>query len=473
MPLQKLKSDTFFGSSALIFLSRAFVSLAGLAVVILYSGALSEDDYGSYSNFWVHVNVFYPLACIGVHVWLMTYSSQFLRQVLEGLKAAQYISYAVWVCLVSAAFAFFESKVSNIGFILSLIFVLTYVIGIVAESILIISRSYKTFLSANFIYALLYWVAHVYVVQSGFSLDKIFLFLCCVNTIKIIISFLAIVAWFRQDAGPVTGNAIAARDVKKLWVHMGVYDITQSLSGWIDKFIVSLALPLAASAVYFNGTMNIPFLPILVSAAGSAALLQLAGGDEVNERNRAVELMNRSGRMLSCVVYPIFFFLLFFNREVIDVVLPKYKDSIPVFVISLLILPIRAYSFTSVLQRMHKGHIINIGAIGEIIIALCIMYPLYQLMGLPGVALSFIISCYLQVIYYMYHYTRLLHADVGDLMPFRNWMIKAVVFGFLFTGLHNMLSGLVTEKISVFLGCAAMILSVLVSLGLELKTGNS
>ena len=472
MPLQKLKIDSFLSSSAVIFLSRAFTALASLAVILWYSRVLPEDEYGYYNNFWVQVNVFFPLACFGVHAWVITYAPGTLSAILGKLRVGHYTAYVAWFLLVVIAFAGLQASLGFVGFALSLLFLLTYAAGLLAESFLIVLRRYKVLLIANLVYSIAYWLVHVYVLRSGFSLSAVFLYLLGVNILKLLISVPVILSGFSKTVHNNAG-APADADIRDLWMHMAVYDIVQSLSGWIDKFIISLVLPAAISATYSNGSMNIPFLPILVSAAGSAVILQLADNKEPNERNSAVMLMNQGGRVLSGVVFPVFFFLLFFNAEVIHILFPRYANAIPIFIVSLLVLPVRAYSFTSVLQRLHRGDIINKGAVGEIVIALAIMYPLYLWMGLPGVAFSFVISTYLQAAYYMWHYTRLLEADLSDLIPFRNWMQKAIVFGFLFIAIHYTAVQYLSEKNVLFLGGAAMLIAILASLGLELRKAQN
>src|SRR5690606_10351781 len=109
------------------------------------------------------------------------------------------------------------------------------------------------------------------------------------------------------------------------------------------------------------------------------------------------------GRLLSCIAYPVFFFLFFFRSEFITVVFSeKYVEAIPIFLCSVLILPVRAYSNTTILQNYHQGRIINAGVLLDYIVALAVIYPLYLWLGLAGIALSFVVSTYVQVIFYLY-----------------------------------------------------------------------
>ncbi|MGN6476004.1 MAG: hypothetical protein ACTHKV_02175, partial [Flavipsychrobacter sp.] len=125
-----------------------------------------------------------------------------------------------------------------------------------------------------------------------------------------------------------------------------------------------------------------------------------------------------------------------------------------------MVLPLRAYNFTVVLQNRHKGRIINIGAVIDLAIACILMYPLYLLMGLPGVAFSFVISTYLQAGYYLYHTSRILNVSWGKLLPVVNWTIKLIVFCLLFIVIHYLLAAYYTPQIVLICG---MILAALIS----------
>jgi peptidoglycan biosynthesis protein MviN/MurJ (putative lipid II flippase) len=137
-----------------------------------------------------------------------------------------------------------------------------------------------------------------------------------------------------------------------------------------------------------------------------------------------------------------------------------------------LVLPLRAYSFTTLLQRLHKGNIINIGAVGELALACLLMYPLYLYMGLPGVALSFVISTYLQAGYYLFFTGKYLSASPLSLIPIFNWCIKLIILSILFTGIHLWCSVHYTGKISLFLGAFVLFISMGTLLLIELKLNN-
>jgi len=179
--------------------------------------------------------------------------------------------------------------------------------------------------------------------------------------------------------------------------------------------------------------------------------------------------MNRTGRVLSCIVFPVFFFLFLFRQELILLLGMRFAPAIPVFMVSILVLPVRAYSFTTVLQRLHKGRIINAGAIADLLLACALMYPLYEWLGLPGVALSFVVSTYLQASFYLIYTARLLHVSPFKLLPVINWIIKFIVFATLFIIIHYWSYRCFTGLIPLFLSLGATVGIIGASLLIEFK----
>ena len=211
--------------------------------------------------------------------------------------------------------------------------------------------------------------------------------------------------------------------------------------------------------------------PVTWQAAGSAVLIQLAAGNGRDETKDTILLMNYSGRVLSCIVFPLFFFLLFFRNElIVGLLSEKYIPAIPVFLASILVLPVRAYSFTTVLQRLHKGAVINAGALADLLLACALMYPMYKWLGLPGVALSFVITTYLQAAFYLFYSARLLNISPLKLVPYVNWLLKLIVFGALFIAVRYAGDLYFTGKNTLILGGAMVVIVTAASLAIELKT---
>lgn len=463
-------NNIFLSNSFFIFITRFFPSLANLVVMVWYSRHLSPSAYGAYQQFWVQLYVIYPVICFGIHSLIITYSRGILANIISRFKTKQYVLFVCWVLALSAGFGALQHSVGGVSFTISMLFILSFAISIITESLLIVFRKYATVSITGFLYAAAFCWLHWFALETGFSIQKIFAFLLIINLLRVFVYSITVIMAAKKDGEGYEHEDIDVPKVRSLWLHLGVYDIVQMLSTWVDKFVIALLLTSELSAIYYNGAQNIPFLPLLLTAAGSAVLMQLADGNSRDETKNTIALVNQMGRVLSSIVFPVFFFLFIFRNELIVTLLSEqYIPAIPIFAISVLILPVRAYSFTTVLQRQHKGNIINIGAIAELLLAAAMMYPLYQLMGLPGVALSFIISTYLQAGFYLLYAGKLLGVNPISLIPLGNWLAKLIIFACVFIVIHYMGSIYYTGKFTLILGALAMVLLVAVSLLLEIR----
>ena len=469
MPLPKAKNNSFFSNSFFIFIIRFFPSLANLLVMIWYSKHLSADTYGNYQHFWIQLLVFYPIACFGIHVLIVTYSRGFILNLAGKINAKYYALYALWVIITGVVFAVMQCYSLNVPPAIPFFFLLSYSLSFILESVLIVFRNFRSLVVINILYATAYCAIHWYALGHGFSLQALFTYLLGITILRSgIYCVIAIIDAKRIP--PDNNEAYELTNIRSLWLHLGVYDIVQILSTYIDKFIISIVLTAGLSAIYYNGSQNIPFLPLLLSVAGTSVLIQLARNDKGDGTENMIQLMNQSGRVLSCIVFPVFFYLLFFRYElIITLFSEKYIPAVPVFFASVLVLPVRAYSFTTMLQKMHKGAIINIGAISELILACMLMYPLYKWIGLSGVALSFVITTYLQAAFYLYHSARVLKTSPLKLIPYVNWFIKLIVFSTLFIFIHYAFSQYFTGKITLILGGVMMVIAIICSLWIELQ----
>jgi O-antigen/teichoic acid export membrane protein len=467
MPLPKAKSN-FFNNSFFIFVTRFFPSMANLLVVIWYSRNLSPEVYGNYQHFWIQLNVIYPLICFGIHVLIITYSRDFIIDLVRGLSAWQRILYAFWVVLLSAGFAWLQLSTAGISFVIPFLFILCFSLSVILESFLIVCRSYNWLTLISLTYSAAYWFIHFYLLKRGFSMNALFTNLLVLTATRLCLyAGIAFKAMKQYSAAGGMEVSDLSR-IRSLWLHLGLYDVVQMLFSWIDKFVISLLLTAQLSAIYFNGSQTIPVLPLLLSAAGSAVLIQLATGRHEDEQNNIIRLMNQSGRVLSCIVFPVFLFLLFFRQELIIILFgDKYTPAIPIFALAILVLPVKAYSFTTVLQRLHKGAIINAGSVADLLLACALMYPLYLWLGLPGVALSFVVSTYLQAAFYLYYSARLLNVSPLTLAPWLNWTIKMIVFATLFIGIRYVANLCFSGKIALILGGVVMTALIAVSLWME------
>lgn len=461
------RSNSLFSNSIFIFLIRFFPQVATVLVMIFFSRQLDVHTYGVYQNYWVQTYLLNTIACLGIPAFILTYPADFTANLFRSVKGKQRLLFLLWVIAAGGVFAGLQYYRAGIDWYVPLSFLVVYCLCSVIEPFLITSKRFRELVGVNFMFALVFCYIHWQFLTGVISVNQLFLQLLLLMSAKLAVYFILMQISLKLLPVKAVSEYPYPMAVN-LWKHLGFYDVSQMVFRWIDKFIVSILLIEQASAIYFNGSTDIPFLPLILGAVGSAVLIQMAN-TESNDKN-AIRLANQSSRILSSVVFPLFFFLFIFRGELFEVVLSaKYIPSIPVFMVSILVMPLSAYNLTVILQNRHEGGIINKGAILDLCIALALMYPLYLLFGLPGIALSFVISSYLQAIYYLYHTSIILNTGILKLIPLKNWVFKLIVFATLFIGIHYFLSERLTQQNVLIWGVlTAMVISA-ASLLIEIR----
>ena len=471
--LQKAKhNNTLFGNSFLIFMIRFFPSLATLIVVILFSRNISESEYGNYQNFWVQLYLISAVATLGLPALLLTYSPPFVKRLLSTLNFRYYAGIFCWMIAATIAFVAVRNYSSDMPWHIPFCFFLLYVLNAVTESLLVVFRRFTMLLGSNIIYAGVFTWLHFGVLYDVYDTTTLFVLLLLPGILKLLVNVVFINDSLKRTE-TTSQHDYTRADVRSLWLHVGIYDVLQRVFSWVDKFAISLLFSAGVSAIYFNGTFDVPFLPLLLGAVSSAALLQMSSFTKKGNNPSAVLIANQTAKMLSSVVFPLFFFLLLFRQELFTVLLTdKYAESIPIFAVTVLIVPLRAYNFTSILQNRHKGRIINAGAVLDLVIALALMYPLYQLAGLIGIAGSFVASSYIQGAYYLYHTGKVLQTPVAQLVPVKNWLLKLAISGILFFICHYLLAMMFTQEMVLILGSLVLATVSLVTIAIELRSSK-
>jgi O-antigen/teichoic acid export membrane protein len=455
------------GSSLFIFAARFFPALANVLIFSYYSHKLSVGAYGQYQNFWIQLLTLSALACMGIHAFAMTYTPAFLIRIFKSLSAKHLLVFSLVSTFSALGFGLLQQHYNGMQLGLPVLFFLVYVPAVVSEALLLVAKAFRPLTVINLLFSAVFCFLHWQSYREGYRLDTLIWYLLALTVLRLLMNVYCLRKVYRLHlpAAMEDTTPIEWKSTWSLWLHLGIHDVIQVLFRWADKFILSLVIAEDLLAVYFNATVDIPFLSLVFLAVNSAALMhwaqirQKAGTSDITEQH--VQLLFYSSRILSSVMFPLFAFLVFFRTEFLGVIFSsKYETGATIFLISLFIIPLRAYPFTGILQNYHKGKEINIGAAFDLVAAVLLMYPLYHWMGLEGVALAFIISTYLQGIYYIYHISKVLKRSPWQVMPYRYLLVKMGICCLFFGGLYYLLSLFHLSK-------PAMLLAGLGTLGLS------
>ena len=102
-------------------------------------------------------------------------------------------------------------------------------------------------------------------------------------------------------------------------------------------------------------------------------------------------------------------------------------EAVPIFLVSIFVLPVRICYYTAALQAHQRNDLILKGSLLDLTLAIALMAVLYPLAGLPGLAGAFVLSTYLQSFYYLWHVSRLLRCRISALLPFGYFSIVFLI----------------------------------------------
>jgi len=440
-------------SSLFIFAARFFPALASVLIFSYYSHRLPVTSYGHYQNFWTQLQLLSAVACMGVPAITITYTPVFLIRLLRQLRASHLLLFAAVLALSALGFGLLQHHYNELPVSLPFLFFLLNVPSVLSEALLLVAKLFRPMTLSNVLFSVLFCLLHWLSYQGGYRLETLIWYLLGLTAVRLLLNTYFLVQVYRRHLPEAIADQtpVAWPQIRTLWLHLGTHDIIQTVFRWADKFILSLVISGSLLAVYFNATVDIPFLSLVFLAVNSAALMHWAqvkhkaGDMDVTEQH--VRLLFHSSRILSSVMFPLFAFLVFFRTEFLGVIFSReYESGSTIFLISLFIIPLRVYPFTGILQNYHKGKEINIGAALDLIIALALMFPLYQLWGLEGVQLSFILSTYIQGVYYIYHISKVLKRPATQVAPYRYLLIKMGICCVFFGAAYYLLSSFTVSK---------------------------
>jgi O-antigen/teichoic acid export membrane protein len=463
--LQKESTHKSLASSALfIFAARFLPALANVLILSYYSHKLPVAAYGQYQSFWTQLQLLAVVAAMGIPAIMITYTPAFGVRLLRQLKGRHLLLFAGVLLLSAWGFSLLQYRYNGLRTGLSFLFFLCYIPSVLSESLLLISKMFRPLTVVNLLFSVLFCVLHWHCYQAGYRLETLIWYLWALIVLRLLCNVYFLRQVYRRylPEAMADHNPVDRRQIRTLWLHLGIHDIIQMIARWGDKFILSLMISGSLLAVYFNATIDIPFLSLIFSAVSSSALIHWAqlehkaGSADVTEQQ--VRLLFYSTRILSSIVFPLFAFLAFFRKEILSVVFSaEYESGATIFLISIFIVPLRAYPFTGVLQKFHKGKEINIGAALDVLVALLLLYPLYLLMGLEGVILAFIVSTYLQFFYYIYHIAKALKCSPFRVAPYRYLLVKMGICCLLFGGAYYGFSSFTNAKLLLLLAGMALL----------------
>ncbi|MFT3981225.1 MAG: oligosaccharide flippase family protein [Ferruginibacter sp.] len=448
----------FTQRSFLLIIASVSKVAVQLLVLYIYANRLSLDDYGHYQSVWLYANFCSVIGLFGTQAILLSNSGIQLQHWIRShirsfLYAAIILNTLPLLYILLAVNSLFLPEKA-----LLCVFIICQNISILAETIAIKQEQEKRVLLVNLLYYILFLAVHLWMINRPvFSL------------MQLLIGFIALAILKTMCLVKRTDKVTDAvkpetAGIGKQWLYLGLHDVIDVVFKWIDKWLILTFISVQQFAIYYNGSYEIPVYPLLLTAVSNIMLVELSKLKK-EKLSRSVDIYNRSGYFLGSFIFPLFCFLLLFHRELFLFVFgEKYATAIPVFLVSIFVLPVRTAYYTAVLQVHHRNDIILKGAILDLVLAVLFMAILYPLFGLPGLAGAFVLSTYIQAGYYLWYTSSILKVPVSSILPFGYFIGIFCVSMIIMAGCHLLVKeqpaivSLATGAAAAAVLCAAALL---------------
>ncbi|MEO6819529.1 MAG: oligosaccharide flippase family protein [Ginsengibacter sp.] len=438
-----------------LFSGRLIPAIVLFVIFILFSRKLSYQDYGAFQSVWMYTNIVNVIIGFGISSIIFSTNLNFLFYFARKNKNRLFLFYALLSLLTFLLFFLFSKNISPSLKILLIFFTLVQTTTSISDSLLIKQKGEKKSFIINFFYAVFFLGWHLYILNTHYSLFTL------IGGILILSIFKWIVILLIPAIKESKTISYDESQFLKHWSYLGLNDVLGILAKWIDKFFLVFLLSAADFAIFFNGSFEIPLFGLLISVAGIFLTTEISADLFSTEKIKKIYLDTFNN--LSAIVFPLFFFLFFFKEELFSFAFQdKYQASLPIFVISIFILPLRINNYTAILQCFSKGNIILLGALIDILLAILFMVILYPMMGTRGIVLAPVLATTLQSIFYVWQSAKALHIKTIELIPLKNLMIKWLLYASLFY-----CTSLLLQNFPLFikLGCAAFITFLIIIIG--------
>lgn len=437
MPVNNLENkshNNFFPKrSVWLFCSKVIPVVTFFWVTILYSKRLSYSNYGSFQTIWMYINVLNTIVGFGVPSLILSTDLKFFKGFFAKNKRIIVSGYAALVIIVFILFILFSQQLPLSTRFIVIVCAIVQTISIIKEIVLIKAAKYRFVFTVSLLYSIAFLGWHYYMLRPNFGLNKLLIGIIAVAILKTVFLYSRRIGKYSSLTESSANKNFAGH-----WFFLGLNDLLGITSKWIDKIFLVYLLTSSEFALFFNGSFEIPLFGLLVSTIGMITILEMASF--LNNKEKVSHVFSECFVLLSGFVFPLFFFLLLFNKELFYLFFSdKYNASIPIFIISIFILPVRINNYTTILQCYEKGNQIIIGSLLDIFIAFILMLLLYPIMGTEGIALSVVLATYIQALYYLHQSAKILQISIWRLVPIKNLLMRIFIIGSLYILLHLVL----------------------------------
>lgn len=201
-------------------------------------------------------------------------------------------------------------------------------------------------------------------------------------------------------------------------VPLALVSLTVLVGNTFNKGFIAASFSPIDYAIFAVGNFSIPFAAIFQTSVANVLRATLPRLVQEEKLAEIVEILRESARKLSIIALPLFIFLYGYASEVINLLFTaKYAQSVPIFQIFLLELPLEMLMLSPVPQAFGRTKLNLYIILSSTALLLLLSFVLIKTFGLQGGALAYIATQYFQSLAFLVVVLRLTKTTLLDLLP--------------------------------------------------------
>ncbi|NNE08993.1 MAG: oligosaccharide flippase family protein, partial [Gemmatimonadetes bacterium] len=411
-----------------IGVSRIIATSVNVLVVnVVLSRALDQNLYGTFQQTWFFAQMLMELFLLGFPVAILYFLPKMTEPERKGfLSRALLILFAVGAVLAAGLWlgaprlaVFFNNDALTASFRIIAWYALFALPGIPLDAFLITMGRHRTLGIVTILHSVFFVLAVLVPLGAGLPFAAL---------------IWGVVLYGLFKSGVLYGTAfhsvrtVEGRAPRSFWggfvryaIPVGLNDILRVVARWLDKTIVSAAFDPATFAIYANGAMEIPFVNVIAGSISQVVMPEMSKLAEGTSRQGLITLWHRVIRKTAMLLLPLFFFLFAFAVPLMIVLFSeRYAASAGPFRLYLLLLPLRAATYTPILLALGRSKLVAWGALLDVLLNLGLSLALIPRFGYLGPAIATVVATYAQAGFYLIWAGRILESGIARVFPWRD-----------------------------------------------------
>jgi O-antigen/teichoic acid export membrane protein len=454
---QYLSNKKFAKRSFLLIASKLTGLFGQILIILLYSRHLSYIDYGLYQSVWLYINVISVFALFGLPSILLSVSANNIIVWIKQNKTSFYLTAGILNLLPLIYFFFAVQGFTDSCKLLLIALVVAQNIAIVVEILAVKKEKENLVLITNIIFITGYLLCHLLILYTSYSLPLLLVTLTIMFILKACITI-----YFGSNILN-SENSTTINNLGRQWFYLGLFDTISVVGKWLDKWVILLLLSFSQFAIYFNGAYEIPVFGLMITAVGNVMVIELSKNNDGKLITNRM-LFNNSSLLLASIVFPSFAFLLFYHHDFFILIFSnKYTASLPIFFITIFVLPIRITNYSAALQAYNRNDLIAKAALIDLVSAMILMLILYPILQMKGLAIAFVAATYIQTLYYLWQTSKILQEKISSFFPIQKLIVVMLLSVVIMGSAYWIFSKLIypVNMVGGIIVCALLIIILL------------